>query len=231
MPVSLEHRRVGDVTIVTCTGRIVEGTESGAIRELLDRLFPEGPHLVLNLGAVDFIDSSGLGLLVRYLHRARSMHGDLKLCALTPRMIEALEVTHLRPVFDAHASEDEAIGAFYQRAVTGEAVPRLPRDILCVAASSDLQAYLRGLLAQAGYGVLTAGNLPDGLILLQAMRPKLVVVETELRQARETRTAQKFNALADALAVIELPEDFSRQDAAIAGERLLERVRAAIAPS
>ena len=225
MPISLEHRRVGDITVVTCAGRIVEGAESIALQELLDELLPYGPRLVLHLGAVDFLDSSGLGLLVRYLTRTRNAHGNLTLCALSPKIIQVLDVTHLRAIFDAHDSEADAISAFYQRAV-GAGTTRLHTDILCVEGSSDVQAYVRGLLTQAGYGVLTAGNLPDGLVLLQATAPRVVIIGADFRMTRETRTAEKFNTLADARSVIVLPEDFSRRDAGDAGQRLLDQVRA-----
>ena len=230
MPISLEHRRVGDVTVVTCAGRIVEGTESIALRKMVDDLLQYGPHLVLHLGAVDFLDSSGLGLLVRCVTRTRNAHGNLTLCALTPQILKVLEVTHLRPIFDVHESEADAINALYQRPSSGGGTARLQTDILCVDGSSDVQAYVRGILAQAGYGVLTAGNLPDGLILLQAARPKLVVIGADFRATRETRTADKFNALADALLVVVLPADFSRRDAGEAGQRLLDEVRGLLRP-
>jgi hypothetical protein len=81
-------------------------------------------------------------------------------------------------------------------------------------------------MAQAGYGVLTAGNLVDGLVLLQATSPKVVIMGRELRMTTETRTAEKFNTLADARSLVVLPEDFSRCDAGDVGQRLLEQVRA-----
>jgi DNA-binding NtrC family response regulator len=90
----------------------------------------------------------------------------------------------------------------------------------------DVQAYVRGLMGQAGYGVLTAGNLPDALTLLQATQPKVVIIGSELRAARNTQSAETFNRLADALAVIELPADFSRREAGDAGQSLLDQVRA-----
>ena len=68
---------------------------------------------------------------------------------------------------------------------------------------------MREVLGQAGYGVLTAGNLPDGLILLQATRPRLLIVAGALRATRDTHTAEKFNRLADATNVVELPSTFS----------------------
>ena len=202
MAISLEHRRVGDIPIVTCAGRIVEGAESAALQSLLDDLLAEGPRLVLHLGAVDFLDSSGLGLLVRYVTRTQNAQGSLKFCALSPRIIEVLEMTHLRPIFEAHESEADAISAFYQRGVGGGVTTRLRTDVLCVDESADVQAYIRGLLAQAGFGVLTAGNLPDGLILLQATAPKVVIMATAFRETTGTRTAEKFNALADTHVVI-----------------------------
>jgi anti-sigma B factor antagonist len=231
MPLSLEHRRVGDITVVTCAGRIVEGAELIAAQKLLDDLLQYDSRLVLHLGAVDFLDSSGLGLLVRYVTRARNAHGHLKLCALSPKIVQVLDVTHLRAIFDAYDSEADAISAFYQRAVVGGGTTRLDTDILCVDRSSDVQAYLRGLLAQAGYGVLTAGNLVDGLVLLQATAPKVVIIGTDLRMMRETRSAEKFNSLADARSVIVLPEDFSRRDAEDAGQPVLDQVRALLPAS
>jgi CheY-like chemotaxis protein len=136
-----------------------------------------------------------------------------------------LDVTHLRPIFDAYDSEADAISAFYQRTPAGGQATSLHTDILCVDGSSDVQAYLRGLLTQAGYGVRTAGNMVDGLVLLQVTAPKVVIMGADLRMTRETRTADKFNSLADARSVVVLPEGFSRLDAGDAGQRLLDQVR------
>jgi anti-sigma B factor antagonist len=228
MAISLEHRSVGDITVVTCTGRIVEGAESVALQRLLDDLLADVPLLVLHLGAVDFLDSSGLGLLVRYVTRAQNAQGSLKFCALSPKITEVLAITHLLPIFEAYESEAGAISAFYRRSAGGGVATRLRTDVLCVDGSPDVQAYVRGLLAQAGFGVLTAGNLPDGLILLQATAPKVVIMDKAFREATSTRAAEKFNALADTHSVIVLSDDFSRQDAGEAGQRLLDQVRAII---
>jgi anti-sigma B factor antagonist len=228
MAISLEHRCVGDITVVTCAGRIVEGPESAALQRLLDGLLADAPFLVLHLGAVDFMDSSGLGLLVRYATKAQNAHGSLKFCALSPKIVEVLAVTHLLPMFEAYEAEADAISACYRRGAGGGATPRLRTDVLCVDGSTDVQAYVRGLLVQAGFGVLTAGNLPDGLILLQATAPKVIIVDKTFREATNTRAAEKFNALADTHSVIVLSADFSRQDAGEAGQRLLDQVRAII---
>src|SRR5262249_2293099 len=146
-----------------------------------------GPHLLLHLGGVDFLDSSGLGLLVRYAARTRNANGRLKLCALSSKVSEVLRVTHLEPVLESYGSETEAVASFYWRDESSAGRSRLQVDVLCVDASADVQAYVRELLAQEGFGVLTAGNLPDALILLQTTRPRIVVVSTALRRARDTR--------------------------------------------
>ena len=225
MPLSLQSRRVGDITVVTCTGRIVEGQESAALQRHLDDLLPYDPYIILDLGGVPFIDSSGLGLLVRFLTRMRTANGGLKLCAVPDKIGEVLRVTKLGTIFESHASEADAISAFYQPAASTAESFRFNTDILCVEQSADVLAYIRELLNQAGYGVMTASNLPDALILLQATRPKLLVVGTKLGGALATRTAEIFNRRAGRPSVVELPADFSSHDAGEAGRQLLDQVR------
>jgi len=231
MPLSFQSRHVGEVTVVTCNGRIVEGAESAGLQQHLKDLLPYHPHVVLDLGQVHFIDSGGLGLLVRFLTRIRSAHGGLKLCAAQASFREVLRITRLATILESYDSEAEAISAFYQRTESASVPYRFDTDILCVERSADVLAYVRALLKQAGYAVMTVDNLPDALILLRVTRPKLVVISPELRSARVSQTAEKFNRLADALPVIELPADFSSDEAGQAGRRLLDRVRATVGAS
>jgi anti-sigma B factor antagonist len=226
MALSLQSRVVGDVTVVTCHGRIVEGVESAPLQKLLaDLVASPNPYIVLDFGGVDFIDSAGLGLLVRFLTRTRAAGGHLALCAVPAKVSEVLRMTRLAAIFESYASEAEAIAASYRSASSAGAPSRFSTDILCVDKSVDVQCYVREVLAQAGYGVLTAGNLPDALVLLQAARPKVVVIGAELRSLRNTQTAERFNGLADARPVVELPSGFSKDDAGIASRRLLDQIR------
>lgn len=231
VPISLEHRRVGDIAVVTCAGRLVEGAEATELRQLLDHLLEYGTSLLLDVTQMDFIDSAGLGLLVRYSTRARNGHGSMKLCGASAKLIALLKATRLEQVLDAYASESEGIRAFYDRPRVDAETSRRRTDILCVVESSDVQAFVREVLGGNRYGVLTAGNLPDALILLQATQPKLIVVSSELRRTQGTHTAEKFNRLLDALAVVELPPDFASLDADDSARMLLDRIRAQIAPS
>jgi anti-sigma B factor antagonist len=223
VPLSFKSRRADDITVVKCTGRIVEGAESAALQLHVNDLVAENPYVLLDLGDVDFIDSSGLGLLVRCLLRTRNANGIFKVCGVSQRISEALRVTKLDTVFESYGSEAEAIVGFYLPSSAGN-VPPLKANILCAEQSMDVLAYVGALLRQAGYRVVTTGNLADGLTLLTATRPKLVVIGATLRAARDTRAAEAFNKLADTLAVIELPAEFSSHDAGDAGRQFLDQV-------
>jgi anti-sigma B factor antagonist len=230
MALSLEHKRVGNISVFACRGRIVEGAETRQLAEQVGGLLPHEPFIVLDLGEVDFLDSSGLGLLVRLLSRTRAAHGDLKLCGVPARVAEILRLTRLHSMFGSYASEAEAVAAFYvdgRQADAGD----FRADILCVDTSPDVLAYVRVLLGEAGYGVTTASNLYDALILFRARKPGVVVIEASLRSARTTETAQTFNQLIDSVAVVELESGFSREDAGDAGRRLLDRLKSVREPT
>ena len=232
MPLSLQSRQVGGITVVACSGRIVDGPEAAVLQQQLNDLLPERRYIVLDLAEVNSIDSSGLGLLVRLLTRVQSVHGDLKLCGVQSNIGELLRVTRLGTIFESHDTNAEAVAAFYQSAAAPRAPNRFdPVDILCVEKSLDLLAFVRELLMQAGYGVMTTDNLPDALTLLLATQPKLLVIGAELRAARATQTAKRFNELANAVLRVELPPDFSRVDAGRAADYLLAEVRAMMGDS
>jgi anti-sigma B factor antagonist len=228
MALSFRSRMIGDITVVKCDGSIVEGAEASALRQHVHEVLEHAPAIVLDLRDVDFIDSSGLGLLVRVL--ARAGHDNLKLCGLTSRISETLKITRLSSVFDCHESEADAIAAFYRDSTRSNrpstfVVP----NVLCVEKSPDVLTYMQEVLRQAGLSVMTTNNLPDAVTLLKAMTPKVVLVAHELRSAGSTGTVETFNRLLDSLAVVELPPDFARQDPSDTGPRLVERVRSFIA--
>ena len=225
MPLSLQSRRVGEVTVIVCNGRIVAGEESAALMQHLDTLLPANPHVVLHLGGVEFIDSSGLGLLVRCLTRTRNARGSLKVCAVSPKIDEVLRVTKLERIFQPYQSEEAAIAAAH-RATRTDDTTISNANVLCVDTSADVVAYVRELLTEAGYRVVTATNLPDAFILLAAIQPKVVVIGAELYDARGIRTAEGFRRQADARRVVKLQPDFSRHDAGAAAQELLGEVRA-----
>ena len=227
MALSFSSRTVGDITVVKCDGAIVEGAASAALRQHVNEVLERTPAIVLEFRNVHFIDSSGLGLLVRILSRAGQ--DNLKLCSLTSRVSEVLRITRLSDVFDCRESEAEAIAAFYRRPTGSRGLPPFAApNVLCVERSPDLLTYMQELLRQAGLSVMATDNLPDAVTLLKATTPKVVVVAPELRTAGTTGTVETFNRLLEALAVVEVPPDFAHQDPIETGPRLVERVRGLI---
>jgi anti-sigma B factor antagonist len=228
VPLSLNTRSLGDVTIISCHGRIVAGAENESLRDQVRGLLPDRRDVVLDLGGVGFIDSSGLGTLVRLLTSLRRAQGDLKLCNLPQDVRKLLKLTNLISLFDTHACEEDAISAFYRRTTTGRLQDSSGPTVLCVEQSSDVLAYLRELLRRAGYNVLTSNSMRDGLILMRAARPGLLIVGSSL--AASPGIHESFHAVAATLPVIELGEGFFTADAGEAGTDLLERIRARLQP-
>jgi anti-sigma B factor antagonist len=117
MQVKMNTRTVDGVTVLECTGRIVFGDESAALRETVKKLLENSKQIVLNLGGVTYIDSGGLGTLVALYTTARNSGRDIKLAKLTPRVGDLLQVTKLLTVFDVFETEDQAVKAFRTAAV------------------------------------------------------------------------------------------------------------------
>src|SRR5579863_6578953 len=111
MRLSLETREVGRVTIVRCNGRIVAGSESESLRAHVAWLLRDRRSIVLHLGEVGFIDSSGLGTIVRTLTSSRQVRGDLKLCNVPEHVLKVLEMSRLTTLLEAHESEEKAVAA------------------------------------------------------------------------------------------------------------------------
>jgi len=223
MSLVLQNRSVGDIAVVVCTGRIVEGDETVALDTWVAKLLSFQPHIVLELGGVSFIDSAGLGLLIRLRTRARTANGDLKLCAVGDHIREVLRVTKLQTTLPAYQNEIEAITAFYTPSDAGNMPSSLDIDILCVQSSADVLAYMRELLKRAGYGVTTATNLFDAGILIRATAPTVLIIASELDSSRLTES------MAPPVRLVRLPATFSTADAGGAAHRLLDEVSRAFA--
>jgi anti-sigma B factor antagonist len=223
VPLSLNTRGVGEVTIVRCSGRIVTG-ETEVLHNHIRELLLDRRDIVLHLGEIVFIDSSGLGMLVRLLTSTRSARGDLKLCQVPEGVLKVLKMTNIITLFDTHQSEEEAVLAFYRRKTVSARPEATGRTVLCIDQSADVLAYLREVLGAAGYHVLTNNNLRDSLILLRATRPGLTIMGPNLKAAPGTE--QAFRTACAACPVLELGDEFSTLEASQATSDLLEKIRA-----
>jgi anti-sigma B factor antagonist len=111
--VKLNTRQVGDVSVVDVAGRITLGEGSSALRDLLREMVGKGEKkILLNLGDVSYIDSSGIGELVSGFTTVTNSGGQLKLLNLNKRVKDLLQITKLYTVFDVHEDEGGAIRSF-----------------------------------------------------------------------------------------------------------------------
>ena len=222
MTLSLNSRCVGNVTVIDCSGRIIEGPETASLERAINEALPVAPYFVLQLKDIEFIDSGGIGLIVRLLNQSRHAGGDLKLCAVSAKIGEVLRVTRLASIFDRHETDADAVAAFYDRAAARSAAdPGRRPTILCADRSPNVVAYVRELLRQSGYDVITTTNVADALTLVRATKPRVLMIGRSLKQGL---AADVLNRVAGQLALVEVPDNFGAGDAGEMGGLLLEQV-------
>ena len=113
MSIKLTTRQVSDVSVVDVAGRITLGEGSSALRDTLRELITKGNRkILLNLGDVTYIDSSGIGELVSGFTTVTNQGGQLKLVNLTKRITDLLMITKLLTVFETFESESDALKSY-----------------------------------------------------------------------------------------------------------------------
>jgi anti-sigma B factor antagonist len=111
--VKLTTRQVGDVTVVDAVGRITLGEGASTFRDSVRELVASGhKKMLLNLGEVSYIDSSGIGEMVSGFTTVANQGGQLKLLNLTKRVKDLLQITKLYTVFEVFDDEAAAIRSF-----------------------------------------------------------------------------------------------------------------------
>lgn len=110
---NITERQAGDITVLDMNGKVTLGEGSVALRTTVRRLLGEGKkNILLNLGQVGYVDSSGIGELVSSFTAVNKEGGKLKLLNLTQKIQDLLAITKLLTVFDVYDSEDEAINSY-----------------------------------------------------------------------------------------------------------------------
>ena len=113
MNLKVSTRQVDGVSIVDCSGRITLGEGSIVLRDTVKDLLGKGQKkILLNLGDVNYIDSSGIGELVSAFTTAKNQSGELKLLNLTKKVHDLLQITKLYTVFDVKDDEAAAVKSF-----------------------------------------------------------------------------------------------------------------------
>ena len=106
----IAERANGDATVLVLTGQMTIDDGDLAFGRKVDELAGNGQvKLILDLGGVDYIDSSGIGMLVAKMHTARRLHGDIKLVKLTRRTQSLLSTLKLALVFETFDDEEAAV--------------------------------------------------------------------------------------------------------------------------
>jgi anti-sigma B factor antagonist len=110
---NIRERQAGDVTILDLEGKITIGEGSVSLRGAIRRLIEEGKKkILLNLGGVGYVDSSGIGELVSSFTTIQRESGQLKLLNLTQKIQDLLGITKLLTVFDTYEDEATALNSF-----------------------------------------------------------------------------------------------------------------------
>jgi len=225
MSLELEPRFYGSISIIGCSGMIVVGDSLAKLEEALRRAVSQADRIVLDLSGVDRIDSTGMGLLVRFLTTIRNKGGDLRLCSPSQFVRKLLSATKLDSVFLVYTSEYNAIASFFVRAAPGEERREFAATVLLLDASADLCAFARGVLGQHGYEVLTASRFPDAELLAQAAQPSVILVGSQAAQRASEGVVPALQAAAPGAATVTLPADFGESYANQAASVLLNAVR------
>ena len=230
MQLILQAHNTGDVVVVRCRGRIVSGDEARYLQTEVEKLTGQTKNIVLQLAEVSYVDSGGLGALVRLLGVLRAARGDLKLCQLSPFVAQVLQATNLLSVFHPYASEKDAIEAFSARPQAAEGKFEAANNrIVCLDSSLDLLAYLKVLLQRSGYQVFATQYPSDAAALAMGARSSLVICGPAMR-TNEAGVA-KIRQSAPNVQLLQLPPDFSTSEADQAGPDLVNRVRSMLTPA
>jgi anti-sigma B factor antagonist len=113
MKMQVASRQIGDISVVDVRGRITVGEGNIMLREFVTRLVENGnKRILLNLQGVEYVDSGGLGELVRTHTTLQKQGGQLKMVNVNQRVLELLKLTSLHKIFDVHKDEASAVQSF-----------------------------------------------------------------------------------------------------------------------
>lgn len=228
MSLSVDARHCGAVYVIRCSGRIVAGEEVRVLEASINRGLREFIRFVLHLGDVSRVDSTGIGLLVRFLSHTRNRGGDLRLAASPPFLTSLLQLTKLANIFRLYDAEEEAIVSFLKEpkaASPGDA--SVGPTVLFVDQSPDLCAFVRALLHHHGYEALSSCRIHDAKMLLTATKFDYIVMGPDSSHLPADNVVTVLKSLAPAAATVQLRGEFKYEDPERAGLELLRAMESA----
>lgn len=109
----INEKAHGDVMVLNLSGKIMGGSDHDLFHTEIKTLVNEGyVDVLLNMNKVNWINSTGLGVLVSGYHTVKKNGGQVKICCVTDRIDNILNVTQLKLVFETFETEDEALTSF-----------------------------------------------------------------------------------------------------------------------
>src|SRR5574340_54540 len=112
-PMQIEERTVGEVTVLDLKGKMTLGEGDELLKDKINSLMHQGrKKILLNLADVPYVDSAGLGEIVRTYTTVSRQGGNLKLVNLTKRITDLLSITKLLTVFETYESENDPVRSF-----------------------------------------------------------------------------------------------------------------------
>jgi anti-anti-sigma factor len=227
MSLSIDSHYCGNVYVMRCFGRIGAGEETAILEAAINRSLQEFTRLVINVSHVSRIDSTGLGMLVRFLSHLRRRGGDLRIAAPQPFLTSILKFTKLGTIFRVYDTEDDAIVSFLKDSATAvaEEKPAGPL-VLFVDQSPDLCAFVRTLLNTHGYEVIFACHMYDARLLLSAADVSYIVLGPDAFHLSTESELAALKSLAPSAPTVLLEQSFKIEDPDRAGLELLGKMRA-----
>lgn len=227
MSLSVDSRSCGKVYVIKCFGKIVAGEESQTLEASMTRAVQYSNRLVLDVSEVSRVDSSGMGLLVRFLSRIRSNGGDLRLAAPQPFFRTLLDMTKLSTIVRIYDTEEQAIVSYLKEpaGASKETTPAGPL-VLFLDQSPDLCAFVRKLLNANGYEVVTTCRLHDAKLLLSAADVSWLVLGPDCSQLPCDRVVAELKPLSKDAKLLQLHPGFKIDDVDKAASQLLQRMSA-----
>lgn len=110
---NVQEKQVGEIVVLELSGKIMGGPDASLLNDKLHELIDKGKiHIVADIGGVEWMNSSGLGILISGLTTMRNNQGELKLANVTERIQNLLMITKLLTVFETYESLEQAIASF-----------------------------------------------------------------------------------------------------------------------
>ena len=221
MALILNSRFCGNVYIIGCSGRIVLGEELRSMESELDLAVRDFSRVVLQIAEVDRLDSTAMGLLVRYAATTRKRGGDVRLASPPPFIDNLLKITKLSSVLQVYPSEEEAVLSFLKEPAPKAAHPPRGPRVLMVDESANVCVFVRTVLHEHGYDVRSTSSFRDARTLLQVEEVDYILVGPGNPQLSPETIMESLKKLAPRAAVFHLGTDYRQRDAHEASHILL----------